>query len=87
MPGRIAFVGVFMEVLITCPSQRDRNAIASLSGYNFHLLDAKLNPRTPSPELDLLEYVDQCRAYLRAHHIDAIYYSRDVADQRHVAGG
>ena len=80
MPGRVAFVGVFMEVLITCPSQRDRNAIACLSGYNFHFLDAKLNPRTPSPELDLLEYVDQCRAYLRAHHIDAIYYSRDVAD-------
>ena len=43
-----------MEVFITCPSQRDRDAIAGLSGYNFHLLDAPLNPRTPSPELDLL---------------------------------
>ncbi len=69
-----------MEVLITCPSQRDRKAIASLSGYHFHLLDAPLNPRTPSPELDLLEYIDRCRAYIRTHHIDAVYYSRDVAD-------
>ncbi len=68
------------EVLITCPSQRDRTAVASLSGYNFHLLDAPLNARTPSPELDLLTYVDQCRDYIRTHHIDAIYYSRDVAD-------
>jgi hypothetical protein len=68
------------EVLITCPSQRDRTAIASLSGYNFHLLDAPLNPRTPSPELDLLAYIDQCRDYIRTHHIDAVYYSRDVAD-------
>jgi len=69
-----------MEVLITCPSQRDRNAVANLSGYNFHLLDAPLNPRTPSPELDLLAYIDQCRDYVRTHHIDAIFYSRDVAD-------
>jgi biotin carboxylase len=71
---------VATEVLITCPSQRDRTAIASLSGYNFHLLDAPLNPRAPSPELDLLAYVDQCREYIRTHRIDAIYYSRDVAD-------
>lgn len=69
-----------MEVFITCPSQRDRDAIAGLSGYNFHLLDAPLNPRTPSPELDLLAYIDQCRDYIRARHIDAIFYSRDVAD-------
>jgi len=69
-----------MEVLITCPSPRDRHAIASLSGYNFHLLDAKLNPRTPSPELNLLDYLDHCRDYIRTHQIDAIYYSRDVAD-------
>src|SRR5262245_19175663 len=69
-----------MEVFITCPSQRDRNALASTSGYNFHMLEAPLNPRTPSPELDLLEYVDRCRAYIHKHHIDAIYYSRDVAD-------
>lgn len=69
-----------LEVLITCPSQRDRHAIASLSGYNFHLPDAKLNPRTPSPELNLLEYIDHCREYIRTHHIDAIYYSRDVGD-------
>ena len=69
-----------MEVFITCPSQRDREAIAGLSGYNFHLLDAPLNPRTPSPELDLLAYIEQCRAYIRTHHIDAIFYSRDVAD-------
>ncbi|MBI3304417.1 MAG: ATP-grasp domain-containing protein [Deltaproteobacteria bacterium] len=69
-----------MEVFITCPSQRDRNALARISGYNCHLLDAKLNPRTPSPELDLLEYIDQCREYIRTHHIDAVFYSRDVAD-------
>jgi hypothetical protein len=69
-----------MDVLVTCPSQRDRNALAVIAGYRFHLLDARLNPRTPSPELDLLAYVDQCRAYIRSHHIDAIFYSRDVAD-------
>src|SRR5581483_3107735 len=80
MPGRAALEETMMEVLITCPSQRDRKAIASLSGYHFHLLDAPLNPRTPSPELDLLEYIDRCRAYIRTHHIDAVYYSRDVAD-------
>jgi hypothetical protein len=51
-----------------------------MEGYRFHLLDAKLNPRTPSPELDLLDYVDHCREYIRTHHIDAIFYSRDVAD-------
>lgn len=80
MPERVAFAGAFMEVLITCPSQRDRNAVANLSGYNFHFLDAKLNPRTPSPELDLLEYIDRCRDYICTRHIDAIFYSRDVAD-------
>ena len=69
-----------MDVLVTCPSQRDRNALATIEGYRFHLLDAKLNPRTPSPELDLLAYVDQCREYVRTHHIDAVFYSRDVAD-------
>lgn len=69
-----------VEVLITCPSQRDRTAVAGLSGYNFHLIDAKLNPRSPSLDLDLLEYVDRCRSYIRTHHIDAIYYSRDVGD-------
>lgn len=69
-----------MDVLITCPSQRDRNAIANIDGYRFHLLDAPLNPRTPSPDLDLLAYIDQCRDYVRTHHIDAIYYSRDVGD-------
>lgn len=69
-----------MDVLVTCPSQRDRNALARVSGYHFHFLDAKLNPRTPSPELDLLAYTAQCREYIRTHHIDAIFYSRDVAD-------
>lgn len=69
-----------MEVFITCPSQRDRNALADIRGYNFHLLDAPLNPRTPSPALDLLAYIDECRDYIRTHHIDAIFYSRDVAD-------
>lgn len=69
-----------MEVFITCPSQRDRNALARIKGYNFHLLDAPLNPRTPSPELDLLTYIAQCQAYIRTHRIDAIFYSRDVAD-------
>ena len=69
-----------MEVFITCPSQRDRNAVAGMSGYNFHLLDAPLNPRTPSPDLNLLAYIDECREYIRTHHIDAIFYSRDVAD-------
>jgi hypothetical protein len=69
-----------MEVFITCPSQRDRNALARVNGHHCHFLDAKLNPRTPSPELDLLAYIDQCREYIRTHHIDAIFYSRDVAD-------
>lgn len=69
-----------MDVLIPCPSQRDRNALAGMSEHRFHLLDAPLNPRTPSPELDLLAYIDQCRDYIKAHSIDAIFYSRDVAD-------
>jgi len=69
-----------MDVLVTCPSQRDRDALAQLKGYRFHLPEAKLNARTPSPELDLLAYIDQCRTYIRTHHIDAIFYSRDVAD-------
>lgn len=69
-----------MDVLIPCPSQRDRNALAGMSEHRFHLLDAPLNPRTPSPELDLLAYTDQCRDYIKAHSIDAIFYSRDVAD-------
>lgn len=68
------------DVLIACPSQRDRTALAQLTGYRFHCLEAKLNPRTPSPDLDLLDYVERCRAYVRAHPIDAIFYSRDVAD-------
>ena len=69
-----------VDVLIPCPSQRDRNALAGMSEHTFHLLDAPLNPRTPSPELDLLAYTDQCREYVKAHHIDAVFYSRDVAD-------
>ena len=69
-----------MDVLIPCPSQRDRNALAGMSEHRFHLLDAPLNPRTPSPELDLLAYTDQCRDYIKAHSIDAVFYSRDVAD-------
>lgn len=69
-----------MDVLVTCPSQRDRIALAQIEGYRFHLPEAKLNARTPSPELDLLAYIDQCRAYIRTHHIDALFYSRDVAD-------
>ena len=69
-----------MDVLIPCPSQRDRNALAGMSEHTFHLLDAPLNPRTPSPELDLLAYTDRCREYVKAHHIDAVFYSRDVAD-------
>ena len=66
--------GSGMEVLITCPSQRDRSALAQISGHTFHLLDAPLNPRTPSPELNLLAYTDQCREYIKAHHIDAVFY-------------
>jgi len=69
-----------MDVLVTCPSARDRKALAEVSSYTFHLLDAKLNARTPSPECDILDYVDRCRQYIRHHHIDAIYYSRDLAD-------
>ncbi len=69
-----------MDVLIPCPSQRDRNALAGRSEHRFHLIDAPLNPRTPSPELDLLAYTDQCRAYIKTHPIDAVFYSRDVAD-------
>ena len=69
-----------VDVLIPCPSQRDRNALAGMSEHTFHLLDAPLNPRTPSPELDLLAYTDRCREYVKAHHIDAVFYSRDVAD-------
>ena len=69
-----------VDVLMTCPSQRDRNALADVPGYRFHWLDAPLNPRTPSPELDLLAYTDRCRAYVAAHPIDAVFYSRDVAD-------
>jgi len=62
-----------MDVLVTCPSARDRKALAEVSSYTFHLLDAKLNARTPSPECDILDYVDRCRQYIRHHHIDAIY--------------
>ena len=69
-----------MDVLIPCPSQRDRNALAGMSEHTFHLLDAPLNPRTPSPELDLLAYTDRCRDYIKAHPVDAVFYSRDVAD-------
>jgi len=69
-----------MEAFITCPSQRDRNALAEVTGYNFHFLDAPLNPRTPSPDLNLLDYIAQCREYIRTHQIDAVFYSRDVAD-------
>ena len=69
-----------MDFLIPCPSQRDRNALAGMSEHRFHLLDAPLNPRTPSPELNLLAYTDQCRDYIKAHSIDAVFYSRDVAD-------
>ena len=69
-----------MEVFITCPSQRDRDAIVDMPGYNFHLLDAPLNPRTPSPDLNLLAYIDQCREYIKTHHIDGVFYSRDIAD-------
>jgi hypothetical protein len=69
-----------MDVLVTCPSARDRKALAQISGYTFHMLDAKLNARTPSPECDILDYIERCRQYIRTHHIDAIYYSRDVAD-------
>ena len=69
-----------VDVLIPCPSQRDRNALAGMSEHRFHLLDAPLNPRTPSPELDLLAYTDRCRDYIKAHSIDAVFYSRDVAD-------
>ncbi len=69
-----------MDVLIPCPSQRDRNALADMSEHRFHMLDAPLNPRTPSPELDLLAYTDQCRDYIKTHPIDAVFYSRDVAD-------
>ena len=69
-----------MDVLVTCPSQRDRKALAGIGGYTFHLLDAPLNPRTPSPELNILEYLAQCREYIKTHHIDAIFYSRDAAD-------
>ncbi len=69
-----------MDVLIPCPSQRDRNALAGMAEHTFHLLDAPLNPRTPSPELDLLAYTDRCREYIKTHSIDAIFYSRDVAD-------
>src|SRR5438093_11092316 len=69
-----------MDVLVTCPSQRDRKALAGIGGYTFHLLDAPLNPRTPSPELNILEYLAQCREYTKTHHIDAIFYSRDAAD-------
>ncbi len=69
-----------MEVFVTCPSQRDRKALARIKGYRFHLLDAELNARTPSPELDLLDYIARCREYIKTHHIDAIFYSCDVAD-------
>lgn len=69
-----------MEVFITCPSQRDRTALAEVVGHTCHFLDAPLNPRTPSPELNLLEYINQCRSYIQTHQIDAIFYSRDVAD-------
>lgn len=69
-----------MDVLIPCPSQRDRSALARIPEYHFHWLDAPLNPRTPSPDLDLLAYTDRCRDYVASHPIDAIFYSRDVAD-------
>jgi len=69
-----------MDVLVTCPSARDRKALTEIPGYTFHLLDAQLNARTPSPECDILDYLERCRQYIRTHHIDAIYYSRDVAD-------
>ncbi len=69
-----------MDVLIPCPSQRDRNALAGMAKHTFHLLDAPLNPRAPSPELDLLAYTDRCRDYIKTHPIDAVFYSRDVAD-------
>jgi hypothetical protein len=69
-----------MDVLVTCPSARDRKALTQIPGYTFHLLDAQLNARTPSPECDILDYLERCRQYIRTHHIDAIYYSRDVAD-------
>src|SRR5262249_22676610 len=72
--------GEVMDVLVTCPSARDRKALAQIPGYTFHLLDTPLNARTPSPECDILDYIERCRQYIRRHRIDAIYYSRDVAD-------
>ncbi|NKC14434.1 MAG: ATP-grasp domain-containing protein [Gammaproteobacteria bacterium] len=69
-----------MEVFITCPSQRDRKALAGMPGYHFHMLDTPLNARTPSPDFHLLAYIDECREYIRTHPIDAVFYSYDVAD-------
>jgi hypothetical protein len=43
-------------------------------------LSSAIESATPSPELDLLAYIDQVPRYIRTHHIDAIYYSRDMAD-------
>ena len=70
-----------MEVLIICPSQRDRDAISDLSGYNFHLLDVPfmtLNSCTPSPGVNMIAYIEHCRDYIRTHHIDGIFYLWDA---------
>lgn len=69
-----------MEVLITCPSDRDRRALKGIEGPTFHMLDAPLNARTPSRDLDLVAYTEACIRYVETHAIDAVFYSRDLAD-------
>ena len=68
-----------MEVLITCPSDRDRRALKGIEGPTFHMLNAPLNARTPSRDLDLVAYTEACIRYVETHAIDAVFYSRDLA--------
>ena len=69
-----------MQVLVTCPDAYDRRVFGAIPGHDFHFLDGPASHWRPTPDFDVLEYLERCRAYAREHAIEAVISTHDLGD-------
>ncbi|NES21032.1 MAG: ATP-grasp domain-containing protein [Symploca sp. SIO3E6] len=74
-----------IAVLVLCPSQDEKQlfARAEFSTYCFHCLEYSALQTTPpklKSKVDLVAFCQEAIAYAKVHHIEAVYYSFDIAN-------
>lgn len=71
------------DVMVVLPNARDKRNLTKMISeeYKLHWMDDEdFDYPHPKENFDLRTYTEKCSAYIRDNHIDAIFYSHDLAN-------